>query len=113
MPLVPSATASWLQSAERIAEAPGAVGWGAGATDSRVTSPLAYEADAKMEAARQAAFLSGPFFLDRLRVDGSRFDLIGTAQRVQIDGGAVETVFVLAPGETDDGGTELLVLRRI
>ena len=113
MPLVPSPTAAWLQSPELLAEASGPAGWGTSARDSRVGSPLAAQADAQAEAARQAAFLGPAAFRDRVRVEGQRLDLIGRAVPLAIDGGAAVACFVLAAAELDDGGTELTVLRRL
>ena len=114
MALVPSPTASWLQSPELIAEAArDASAFGTSATDSRIGSPLADKADADAEAARQLAFLGPATVVDQLRVEGEQVGLIGRCLPFAVDGQAAAAGFVLGAQELDTGGTLLTVLRRL
>lgn len=119
MTLVDPDFADWLGSTEVLATAtdnPAAAKWGALAIDTRISSPLAFRADALAEAGRQLAFRPGPLDVDILRIPGLHLDLVGkvvtlTAAKGGYDAGV--DVFVLAADETDpDGGTKLTVLRR-
>lgn len=112
--------AAWLKDTARyVTWAPGsATAWGTAAVESTILSPLALQADALIEASRQANFLAGPIAKDTVIVKGQRRDLIGRVITVQGDRlgyeGAGAAVFVCGAAEADTGGvTTLTVLKRL
>lgn len=121
MATVDAGYAAWLKATSRsvgatIAGAEAA--WGTTATDSRVTSALATQADAQAVCNDQAAnLLAGPLARDRIRVPGYRRDLIGCAiniigNRLGYEGGRL--VLVLGAAEqAGQGMTVLTVLKRL
>lgn len=111
---------AWLKADARTAGATvfGAQAiWGDDALDSRVVSPLAFQADAQAEATAQAQFLAGPLARDRIVVPGLRCDLIGRlvtifGDRLGYESGA--DVFVIGAAESDSVQvTTLTVLKRL
>lgn len=112
--------AAWLQSEELISVATDAAAeakWGAIAIDTRISSPIAFAADAVTEAARQLAFRPGPLVVDVLRIPGLHLELIGEVVTIRAEKAGYQAgvdVFVLGADEIDgDGGTKLTVLRRL
>lgn len=120
MSLVDPDFAEWLGRAEltaRAADGAADAKWGTLALDARISSALAFKADADAEAARQRAFLAGPLAVETLRVGGQQIALIGEVVTLRASGGGYAAgvdVFVLGADETETGGGTLLtVLRRL
>jgi hypothetical protein len=112
--------AAWLQSEEMTtvaADAAAAAKWGSLAIDTRISSPIAFAADAAIEADRQLDFRPGPLAVEVLRIPGLHLELIGEVVTLRADKGGYSAgidVFVLGADEIDgDGGTKLTVLRRM
>lgn len=117
MPTVDSATVLYLKSTALFtkATAASAATWGDRAVDSEIISPLATNAAAATEAARQIALLEGPLVEDSVRVMGQRRDLMGkviTAQGDPLDYAAGVPAFVIGYQE-DEGTTILSIIRKL
>lgn len=113
-------TAEWLRSdalTASAADADVATAWGALATVSEIASPLALQADADAEAARQLAFFAVPTAIEKVDVPGDRADAVGKLMEVTAFGGGYAdgiTVFVIAASPVSDARrTTLTVLRRL
>ena len=120
MSLVDPDFATWLASEELeaiAADAPAEAKWGSLALDTRISSALAFKADATAEAGRQRTFLAGPLAIETLRVPGLHIGLVGEVVTLTADKGGYAAgvdVFVLGADETEGGGaTRLTVLRRL
>lgn len=121
MAVVDGGVATWLKSEARFATsviAGAAAAWGAKGVSSTIISPLALQADAQVEAARQAAFLAGPTAVDLHIVKGARRDLVGKVVTMLGDrlgySSAGTNVYVIGADETKTPGmTELSVLKRL
>jgi hypothetical protein len=118
MAIVPLDLADWLKSASATEVGlPPTNSWGAQAIDTELLSPIALEADAQQEAARQALFLASPRVVDVIEVPGLRRDLLGLPITITADRGGYAspvTVFVIGYRELDDvERTRLTVLRRL
>lgn len=112
--------AQWLMASASYAVAQDAAGlatWAATGRASERETTLATEADARTEAARQLAFLSGPLALDEHWLTGQWADTLG--QVITITGdrlGYVDGVDVFVLGARDDlatGTSRVSVLRRL
>ncbi|WP_327752915.1 hypothetical protein VVT58_15575 [Sphingobium sp. SJ10-10] len=117
---VPADFGAWLRSACLVATASSAEiegAWGQLAAVGEVVSPLANQADADAEAARQLVLFGQPMVVEVLQVAGLRIDLLCravnlTAARQGYHEGA--TVFVIGVKEQDVvERTNLTVLRKL
>lgn len=111
---VDSSSAAYLKKAALYASAsPAGLAW-PGAVASEAISPLAAEAAAAEEAARQAEVLGGPNVRDRVVVAGARRDLVGRWIRAAGDrlGYQAAPVALVVKAEEQDGGTTVLTLVR-
>ncbi len=120
MTLVDPDFAEYLGREEVLAtstDAAAAAKWGAIAIDTRISTALAFKADALVEAARQLAFRPGPLAVELLRAPGLHVGLIGEVVTLRAAKGGYDAgvdVFILAADETDPGdGTRFIVLRRM
>jgi len=112
--------ASWLKAEARLVTgtvAGAAEKWNDLATDTAVTTALAFKADAQPEADAQAAFYAGPIARDRITVPGLLAGLIGKVRTIVADrdgyqGGAA--VFIIDADESETVKvTTLTVLKRL
>ena len=117
MTAVAPATADWLKAAALYTAAvdPTAASWGDSVTETEIISPLALEADASAEAARQLGFLAGPLAIDEHLVSGDQAGLIGQTVLLAGDrlGYEAEAVAFVIGAVESDGLTVLTVLRRL
>ena len=114
---VDGSLAQWLMAEARyVTSAPaGASAWGDSARETTIVSPLALEADAEVEAARQAGFLAGPFAVDEHDVLRSQTDCLGRVITIKGDRMGYQNgkdVFVIGVQE-GAGITTLTVLVRL
>jgi len=122
-PPVDAGLAAWLKADAlyvAAADASIATTWGTKATETTIISPIALEADADTEAARQLRFFEGPLVADQHIVKGLRHDLIGKLIRVKtravqaLGYDTAQFVFVIAAAESDTSDTTTLtVLKRL
>lgn len=117
---VDPAFARWLREGAIYAEATDAaieVLWAELARVTEAMSPLALQADAEAEAARQVEFLGGPLVIDRHLVAGLKSYLIACPVTIKGDRlGYAGGVSVFVIGVAEQAGadhTQLTVLRKL